>query len=245
MRQIILDTETTGMNVVGLPHEGHRIIEIGAVEIIHRRLTKNTFHAYIKPDRQVDAEAFRIHGISNHFLQDKPTFSCIADELLIYIKDSELVMHNAAFDLGFINYEFSRLHRGIEKIEKICKITDSLSIARKLFPGKRNNLNALCTRYQIDRSKRTLHGALLDAEILAEVFLAMTGGQTTLTLSMQGENQNSLYGEITHRTARTSSNIHVLRATQEEIQEHRTRLNLIQKQHGLCLWDRKDVTQKL
>ncbi|VFP83250.1 DNA polymerase III subunit epsilon [Candidatus Erwinia haradaeae] len=240
MRQIILDTETTGMNVIGLPHQGHRIIEIGAVEIINRRCTKNNFHTYLQPDRPVDLEAFRIHGISDHFLQDKPTFSSIADDFLNYIKDSELVIHNAAFDLGFINYEFAKLHRGIENIEVICKITDSLSMARKLFPGKRNNLNALCTRYQIDNSKRTFHGALLDAEILADVFLAMTGGQTTLPLSMHGERQNSSDSEITHRVVHPTSNLCVIHATTEEIQAHQTRLALIQKKNGLCLWSCQD-----
>ncbi|VFP79991.1 DNA polymerase III subunit epsilon [Candidatus Erwinia haradaeae] len=237
MRQIILDTETTGMNIIGPPHKGHRIIEIGAVEVINRHLTKNNFHVYIKPDRLIDPEAFRIHGISDQFLQDKPTFLEIAEDFLSYIQDSELVIHNAPFDLGFINYELSKLGQSIKDIEKICKITDSLSIARKLFPGKRNNLNALCTRYNIDNSKRTLHGALLDAEILAEVFLAMTGGQTTLTLSMKGEHQNSPNGEIIHQIAHPSANIKVIHAREDELKSHRLNLDIIKKNSGLSLWD--------
>ncbi|WP_312158479.1 DNA polymerase III subunit epsilon, partial [Pantoea piersonii] len=176
-RQIVLDTETTGMNMIGVHYEGHRIIEIGAVEVVNRRLTGNNFHIYLRPDRLVDPEAFGVHGIADEFLADKPTFAEVADEFLDYIRGAELVIHNASFDIGFMDYEFSMLNRGIGKTETFCRITDSLAMARKMFPGKRNSLDALCSRYEIDNSKRTLHGALLDSEILAEVFLAMTGGQ--------------------------------------------------------------------
>lgn len=194
-RQIVLDTETTGMNMIGVHYEGHRIIEIGAVEVINRRLTGNNFHVYLKPDRLVDPEAFGVHGIADEFLLDKPTFAQVADDFLAYIDGAELVIHNASFDIGFMDYEFAKLQRGIPKTETFCQITDSLAMARKLFPGKRNSLDALCSRYEIDNSKRTLHGALLDSEILAEVFLTMTGGQTSLTFSMEGDREEQEGGD--------------------------------------------------
>ncbi len=234
-RQIVLDTETTGMNMVGVHYEGHRIIEIGAVEIINRRLTGNNFHMYLKPDRLVDPEAFGVHGIADEFLLDKPTFSEIADEFLEYIRGAELVIHNASFDIGFMDYEFSKLNRGISKTETFCQITDSLLMARKLFPGKRNRLDALCSRYEIDNSKRTLHGALLDAEILAEVFLTMTGGQTSLAFSMDGEQQQNESGEGIQRVARTSG-LRVVAASDEEVMAHEQRLDLVMKKGGSCLW---------
>ncbi|QHM76568.1 DNA polymerase III subunit epsilon [Mixta theicola] len=234
-RQIVLDTETTGMNMVGVHYEGHRIIEIGAVEIVNRRLTGNNFHMYLKPDRLVDPEAFGVHGIADEFLADKPTFSDIADEFLAYIRGAELVIHNAAFDIGFMDYEFGKLKRGIGKTETFCQITDSLQMARKLFPGKRNSLDALCSRYEIDNSKRTLHGALLDAEILAEVFLTMTGGQTSLAFSMEGEQQQDASGETIQRVARTSG-LRVVAASDEEIMAHEQRLDLVMKKGGSCLW---------
>lgn len=149
--------------------------------MINRRLTGRHFHVYIKPDRLVDPEAYNIHGISDEFLADKPMYADIADDFLDFIRGAELVIHNAMFDIGFMDYEFRLLNRDLPKTETFCKITDSLLMARKIFPGKRNSLDALCDRYLIDNSKRTLHGALLDAEILAEVYLAMTGGQTSLT----------------------------------------------------------------
>ena len=163
-RQIVLDTETTGMNKLGVHYEGHNIIEIGAVEVINRRLTGRNFHVYIKPERLVDPEAFEVHGISDEFLEDCPSFAEIADEFLAYIRGAELIIHNASFDIGFMDYEFQKLNRDIPLTETFCQITDSLAMARELFPGKRNNLDALCDRYLIDNSKRTLHGALLDAE---------------------------------------------------------------------------------
>nr|WP_072666354.1 DNA polymerase III subunit epsilon [Candidatus Erwinia haradaeae] len=244
MRQIILDTETTGMNIIGPPHDGHRIVEIGAVEIINRRLTGNNFHVYIKPDRLVEPEAFRIHGISDDFLQDKPTFAQIADNFLTYIKGGELVIHNASFDIGFIDYEFSRLQREIPKTETFCKITDSLSIARKLFPGKRNNLNALCTRYAIDNSKRTLHGALLDAEILAEVFLMMTGGQTALPLSIQEACHSRKNSKHNPKEPLRSIKLCVIHATPDEVIAHTERLNLVKEKGGICLWNLNSIIKK-
>lgn len=153
-RQIVLDTETTGMNQIGAHYEGHKIIEIGAVEVVNRRLTGNNFHVYLKPDRLVDPEAFGVHGIADEFLLDKPTFADVADEFLEYIKGAELVIHNASFDIGFMDYEFSKLNRDIPKTNTFCKVTDSLALARRMFPGKRNSLDALCSRYEIDNTKR-------------------------------------------------------------------------------------------
>lgn len=235
-RQIVLDTETTGMNMIGVHYEGHRIIEIGAVEVINRRLTGNNFHVYLKPDRLVDPEAFNVHGIADEFLADKPTFAEIADEFLDYIRGAELVIHNASFDVGFMDYEFSKLPRISERTEAICRVTDSLALARKMFPGKRNSLDALCSRYEIDNSKRTLHGALLDAEILADVFLTMTGGQTSLTFSMDGEGSQQSGGETIQRIRRPSSALRVIAATESEIIEHESRLDLVMKKGGSCLW---------
>lgn len=235
-RQIVLDTETTGMNQIGAHYEGHKIIEIGAVEVINRRLTGNNFHVYLKPDRLVDPEAFGVHGIADEFLLDKPLFSDIADEFIDYIRGAELVIHNASFDIGFMDYEFSKLNRGIPKTDTFCKVTDSLAMARKMFPGKRNSLDALCSRYEIDNSKRTLHGALLDAQILADVFLMMTGGQTSMAFSVEGENQQA-QGEATiQRVARRANALRVVLASDEEVMAHESRLDLVQKKGGSCLW---------
>ena len=235
-RQIVLDTETTGMNMIGVHYEGHRIIEIGAVEVINRRLTGNNFHVYLKPDRLVDPEAFGVHGIADEFLADKPTFADIADEFLNYIRGAELVIHNASFDIGFMDYEFGMLKRDIGKTDTFCQVTDSLAMARKMFPGKRNSLDALCNRYEIDNSKRTLHGALLDSEILAEVFLMMTGGQTSLAFSQEGEQSSASAGETIQRITRPSSGLRVVNASDEEIVAHESRLDLVLKKGGSCLW---------
>lgn len=235
-RQIVLDTETTGMNQIGAHYEGHKIIEIGAVEVINRRLTGNNFHVYLKPDRLVDPEAFGVHGIADEFLLDKPLFSDVADEFIDYIRGAELVIHNASFDIGFMDYEFSKLNRGIPKTDTFCKVTDSLAMARKMFPGKRNSLDALCSRYEIDNSKRTLHGALLDAQILADVFLMMTGGQTSMAFSVEGENQQA-QGEATiQRVVRRANALRVVLASDEEVVAHESRLDLVEKKGGSCLW---------
>ncbi|ARU94994.1 DNA polymerase III subunit epsilon [Tatumella citrea] len=235
-RQIVLDTETTGMNMIGVHYEGHRIIEIGAVEVINRRLTGNNFHVYLKPDRLVDPEAFGVHGISDEFLLDKPVFSQVADEFMDYIRGAELVIHNASFDIGFMDYEFGKLNRGLEKTETFCQITDSLLMARKMFPGKRNSLDALCSRFDIDNTKRTLHGALLDAEILADVYLAMTGGQTTLTFASDTDASQSSEQGISHREVQASGGLRVIRADDDEIAAHESRLDLVLKKGGSCLW---------
>lgn len=235
-RQIVLDTETTGMNKLGVHYEGHRIIEIGAVEIINRRLTGRHYHVYIKPDRLVDPEAYNVHSISDKFLDDKPTFDQIADEFLAFIRGGELVIHNAAFDIGFIDHEFRLLQQGIPKTETFCTVIDSLLIARRLFPGKRNNLDALCSRYEIDNSKRTLHGALLDAEILAEVYLAMTGGQTSMMFQMADDAEQTNSTQDIQRIVRPTMALKVVYASYKELEAHEARLNLVAQKGGSCLW---------
>lgn len=235
-RQIVLDTETTGMNQIGAHYEGHKIIEIGAVEVVNRRLTGNNFHVYLKPDRLVDPEAFTVHGIADEFLLDKPVFADVADEFIDYLRGAELIIHNASFDIGFMDYEFGKLNRGIPKTNTFCKVTDSLALARKMFPGKRNSLDALCSRYEIDNTKRTLHGALLDAQILAEVYLAMTGGQTSMTFAMEGETQLRQGDTGIQRVIRQASKLRVVLASEEELREHESRLDLVQKKGGSCLW---------
>ncbi|MGC6389755.1 DNA polymerase III subunit epsilon [Ewingella sp. S1.OA.A_B6] len=235
-RQIVLDTETTGLNKLGVHYEGHRIIEIGAVEVINRRLTGRNFHVYLKPDRLVDPEAFGIHGISDEFLADKPTFADIADDFLEYIRGGELVIHNASFDIGFMDYEFGMLRRDIPKTDTFCKVTDTLQMARKLFPGKRNSLDALSDRYLIDNSKRTLHGALLDSEILSEVYLMMTGGQTIMKFSHEGDQKTGADGLGTQPVIRPEAGLRVIRASEEETVWHEERLDLVVKKGGSCLW---------
>jgi len=235
LRQIILDTETTGLE----PLDGHRIIEIGCVEMIDRKLTGNNYHQYINPDRVVDDGAIEIHGITNEYLSDKPFFADIYDEFFEFVKGSELIIHNAPFDVGFINYEISLLEKKlsskIAKIDDSCAILDSLKLAREKRPGQKNNLDALCRSYEINNSNRQLHGALLDSELLAEVYLAMTGGQTSLTLS------NSINGGDGAETIRKLSidrvQIKVLKASQEELKEHESYLDMLgEKTSGEVLW---------
>ena len=177
MRQIVLDTETTGLE----PRLGHRIIEIGCVEVIDRRITGNSYHQYINPQREIDEGAVEVHGITTAFLADKPLFSDIVDDFLNFIRGAELVIHNAPFDVGFIDHELTLLNQQQNHVANICTVLDTLVLARHMHPGQKNNLDALCKRYFIDNSQRDLHGALLDAEILAETYLAMTGGQTMLS----------------------------------------------------------------
>lgn len=235
VRQVVLDTETTGMNMTGQPQIGHNIIEIGAVEVINRRLTGRTFHVYIKPPREVDEEAIRVHGITNEFLQDKPVFAEIADDFLAFIKGAELIIHNAPFDVAFMDQEFSYLKNPPPKTAEMCTVTDSLQMARKMYPGKRNNLDALCDRLGIDNSKRVLHGALLDAEILADVFLMMTGGQ--IALLVDEENATTQIGEEVVKMSYDLSNAVVLNASDEELSAHETFLALIEKKSkGNCIW---------
>lgn len=233
-RQILLDTETTGLE----PSAGHRIIEIGCVELLNRRLTGNNFHQYLQPDREIDQGAIEVHGITNEYLADKPRFGDIADELLEYLQGAELIIHNAAFDVGFLNHEFGLLHRGFEPIEQACQVTDSLALARKKHPGQRNSLDALCKRYEVDNSRREFHGALLDARILAEVYLAMTGGQTQLMLEEESGVTAATAGARFVR--KPGERLAVVRASEEEIAAHEARLEAIKKASGGTLvwnWD--------
>ncbi|HIF9232675.1 TPA: DNA polymerase III subunit epsilon [Photobacterium damselae] len=227
-RIIVFDTETTGMNMSGPHYEGHRIIEIGAVEIINRKLTGNTFHVYIKPDRAIDPEAIEVHGITDEFLVGKPTYAEIHQEFMDFIQGAELVAHNAPFDIGFMDYEFRKLGLKALKTDEMCKVTDTLDMAKRLFPGKRNNLDILCSRYGIDNSHRTLHGALLDAEILADVYLMMTGGQTSLQLSSGESSAAGAENEIRRLTSGRKA-LKVIRASADEIAAHEDRLDLIGK----------------
>jgi DNA polymerase-3 subunit epsilon len=235
-RQIVLDTETTGMNQIGAHYEGHKIIEIGAVEVINRRLTGNNFHVYLKPDRLVDPEAFGVHGIADEFLLDKPTFADVAMSLwtISAARSWSSITHRSISALWIMNS--AKLNRGIPKTDTFCKVTDSLALARKMFPGKRNSLDALCSRYEIDNSKRTLHGALLDAQILADVYLMMTGGQTTMAFSMEGEGQQQAGEMGIQRVVRAASKLRVVYASDEELMNHESRLDLVQKKGGSCLW---------
>ncbi|KAE9538743.1 DNA polymerase III subunit epsilon [Ursidibacter maritimus] len=237
LRQVVLDTETTGMNFNGAPHIGHNIIEIGAVEVINRRLTGKTYHVYIKPPREVEEEAIKVHGITNEMLVDKPTFAEIADEFLEFIKGAELIIHNAPFDVGFIDHEFSFLANPPDKVAEMCMVTDSLQLARKMYPGKRNNLDALCDRLGIDNSKRVLHGALLDAEILADVFLVMTGGQIALLADEETEANTIGSDNNFEHKAINSEGLIVLQPSEEEQQAHLDYLKLLDKKSkGNCLW---------
>ncbi len=240
MRQIVLDTETTGLE----PKDGHRIIEIGCVELERRRLTRNNYHQYLQPDREIDAGAVEVHGITNEFLADKPRFADIAEDFLSYIKGAELIIHNAPFDVGFINHELRLLGSGYGQLEEYCSVLDTLVVARKLHPGQRNSLDALCKRYQVDNSQRDLHGALLDAEILADVYLLMTGGQTKLALSSEEQQAGSgkKSDEGLRRLAENRPALKVLRASEEERHRHDERLLAIDKScGGECVWRRVDA----
>jgi DNA polymerase-3 subunit epsilon len=234
MRQIVLDTETTGLE----PAEGHRIIEIGCVEMINRRLTGNNFHRYLQPDREIDDGAIEVHGITNEFLADKPRFAQVAQEFLDYVRGAQLVIHNAAFDVGFINNEFKLVGPQLGKVDDHCSVLDTLLMARKIHPGQRNSLDALCKRYEIDNSHRELHGALLDAEILADVYLIMTGGQTNLILS-SGEDgeEGGISGATIKRLNSERPRLKVQLATAEELIRHQERLQSIDKTSGgNCVW---------
>lgn len=237
MRQIVLDTETTGLE----PSQGHRIIEIGAVELVNRRLTGNNYHQYIQPDREIDAGAMEVHGITHEFLADKPRFADVAQEFFDFIRGAELIIHNAPFDVGFINHEFRLLGEQWGQVADHCSVVDTLVMARQMHPGQKNNLDALCRRYDIDNSHRELHGALLDSEILADVYLMMTGGQVALTLAVdEGFGEEVLAdGEV--RVVKERPALKVLRATEEELAAHQERLEKIQKaSSGECVWLRAD-----
>jgi DNA polymerase-3 subunit epsilon len=232
MRQIVLDTETTGLD----PAQGHRIIEIGCIELINRRLSGNQFHQYLQPDRDIDAAAVEIHGITNAFLADKPRFGEIAEEFLEFIRGAELIIHNAPFDVGFLNHELKLLGQGHGPLSEYCTVLDTLEHARRLHPGQRNNLDALCKRYSIDNSQRELHGALLDAEILADVYLAMTGGQVTLSLE-GSRDAGTVPVAMVNRLDPNRPPLRVIRATAEEVARHHSYLEIMAKKNGgICAW---------
>ncbi|GED22535.1 DNA polymerase III subunit epsilon [Halomonas halmophila] len=243
MRQIILDTETTGID----PREGHRLIEIGAVEMVNRRLTGNTYHQYINPERDIEAEAVDVHGITNEKVADEPVFAEVADEFWAFIQGAELVIHNAPFDVGFIDHELKMLNQArseprLGPVAEHCRILDTLRMARDKHPGQRNSLDALCKRYDIDNGHRVLHGALLDAEILADVYLGMTGGQTALTLDAQqtqSERQeaDSAEGPDLRRLSLSRGQLRVQQPQAAEWQAHHDKLASIRDAAGQCQWD--------
>lgn len=239
MRQIILDTETTGLE----PREGHRIIEIGCVELAYRRRTGQTFHRYLNPERVVDEGALKVHGLSSEFLSDKPRFADIAEEFMNFIKGAELIIHNAPFDIGFLDHELSLFDSKWGRMSIHCQILDTLVLARQRHPGQKNSLDALCKRYGIDNSRRDLHGALLDAELLAGVYLAMTGGQASL--SLRGDSDDSVQtrsGAGKYRpVAVKRPALRVVRASNEEKTAHAACLVAIDKaSNGACLWRQLD-----
>lgn len=240
MRQVVVDTETTGLE----PEQGHRIIEIAAVEMVNRRLTERRLHHYLQPDRDIDQGALEVHGITRDFLEGKPRFGDIHRELLSFVSGAEIIIHNAPFDVAFIDHELARLGDPSRRLEDCCRVLDSLALARQLHPGQRNSLDALCKRYRIDNSARQLHGALLDAEILAEVYLAMTGGQAVLALGGAGETASVASapgGRPRPRRAGAIQAIPVLRASPEEREAHARQLaNIDEKSGGGCLWLRHE-----
>lgn len=235
MRQVVLDTETTGLS----PEDGHRVIEIGCVELLNRRLTQSRFHVYLNPERAVDAGAREVHGLSDEFLADKQRFREIADEFLAFVKGAELVIHNAAFDVGFLDHELRLLGEGYGAVADYCSVIDTLALARKKHPGQRNNLDALCKRYGVDNSRRDRHGALLDAEILADVYLAMTGGQMALLEEQETIPAVPLQAESHARAAVARPALRVVRCLPEELLAHQGRLEALQKASGgNCQWGR-------
>ena len=229
-RVIILDTETTGLE----PKQGHRIIEVGCVELINRRFTGNNFHFYLNPQRDIDEGAVAVHGVTSEFLADKPLYEDIADDLHTYLKGAEVVIHNAPFDVGFINHEYQLMGSEFIDMATWCEVTDSLVMARKMFPGQRNSLDALCKRYEIDNSQRQLHGALLDAEILADVYLMMTGGQNSLFADDVDE--DAVF-EPTFLSANKPP-LAIIKANDEEMAAHNERMQAIKETSGgECVWD--------
>ena len=233
MRQVVLDTETTGLDVA----QGNRIIEIGCVEVDRRKLTGRHYHQYINPQREVEEGALEVHGITNEYLADKPLFPQVVDEFLTFVEGSELLIHNAAFDVAFLDAELERLGSGYGRMTDYCKITDTLAIARRKHPGQRSNLDALCKRYGVDNSQRDLHGALLDAEILADVYLLLTGGQTNLVLADGAESETrDDQVKTTTRIDRTGLSLRVPTASEEELAAHEKLLARIQKDSGQCVW---------
>jgi DNA polymerase-3 subunit epsilon len=234
MRQIVLDTETTGLET----SQDHRIIEIGCVEMVNRKLTGRHYHQYINPQRKVDEGAMEVHGITDQFLEDKPLFDAIAPDFFEFVAGADLIIHNAPFDLGFINHETAKLPGNIAAIETGCKIIDTLALARQKHPGQKNNLDALCKRYGVDNSQRDLHGALLDAEILADVYLLMTGGQVNLNINDQSAADSGEINQASNirRLPESRPPLRVITANDHEIARHQAKLESIEAASGNCIW---------
>ena len=237
MRQIILDTETTGLST----SQGHRVIEIGCIEMVNRRLTGREFHRFLNPDRDIDEGAEAVHGISREQLETEPRFPEIVDEFLAFVKDAELVIHNADFDVGFLEHELRLMKHAQPSITDHCMVLDTLTLAREIHPGQRNSLDALCKRYEVDASKRDVHGALIDSELLARVYLAMTGGQSSLLLDEEvgaaiGRDPESQPMAAPTRDVAAPANLKVIKATEAEAAAHEAMLEKIRKS-GACVWD--------
>ena len=242
MRQIVLDTETTGLSTA----QGHRIIEIGCIEMVNRRLTGREFHRFLNPDRNIDEGAEAVHGISREQLETEPRFPEIVDEFLEFVSDAELVIHNAAFDVGFIEHELRLMKHAKPKIDAHCTVLDTLTLAREIHPGQRNSLDALCKRYEVDASKRDVHGALIDSELLARVYLAMTGGQSSLLLDEDesevvagrpsGPNPDFAGEAAPTKAALANYKLTVIEAMPDEAAAHEAMLEKIRKS-GACVWD--------
>lgn len=215
-RQIILDTETTGLS----PEKGHRLIEVGCLEMINRRLTESTFHCYINPERPVDPGAVAVHGLTDEFLSDKPLFSEVAEDLFAYLEGAELIIHNAPFDVGFLNAEYAKYQKKYVPITKHCQVIDTLVMARQMHPGQPNTLDALCRRYGIDNTHRELHGALLDSELLAQVYLRMTGGQSQLFVSDDADDGENTQKITATTLTRNGQSLPVIHPTSEELSAH-------------------------
>lgn len=240
-RQIVLDTETTGLD----PQSGHRIIEIGCVELINRRVSGKTYHQYINPQRDIEYSAEQVHGLSNKFLADKPTFAEIVDDFMAFIDGAELIAHNVPFDIGFINHEINLLHKQSQRLETRCRIIDTLPIARKLHPGQRNSLDALCKRYKVDNSSRDFHGGLLDAALLASVYLAMTSEQGSLFTredTFKTTTKIDTKRSIDRRQSRACK-LKIIKANSEELAAHEARLDAIAAAGGSVLWRSSTTTR--
>lgn len=238
MRQVVLDTETTGLTVSA----GHRVIEIGGVEIIDRKLTGRHYHQYVNPERDSDIAALEVHGLTTEFLADKPLFADIMAEMLEFLGDAELIIHNAAFDIGFLDHELKKARAPVRALEKQCSVLDSLMLARQKHPGQANGLDALCRRYGVDNSARTLHGALLDAEILADVYLLMTGGQTAL-FAQSTDTDRVAQVERVRRSAVERPALPVVLATPDELAAHEKLLDALAEEAGQCAWRQLDYSR--
>ena len=236
MRQIVLDTETTGLAT----SQGHRIIEIGCLELVNRRLTGREYHRFLNPERDIDEGAERVHGISNADLEGQPRFADIADELIDFLRDSELVIHNAEFDVGFLEYELQLMKHPRPSISEHATVLDTLELARKMHPGQRNSLDALCKRYAVDASRREVHGALIDAELLALVYLAMSGGQTALSLDGEVTDVIRTVDDTAKRNRRSGPALKIVVSNEEESAAHDAMLDKMQDA-GACLWRHPDT----